>query len=146
MGLFLVFLGRIELVWDKIDVKINFWFFFYHWGGSQGCPKVPEKCLKSAQIRSRCQMLSFRAEDSISTLLYLINVGPRLLIFNPFSQAYMAIWYPTSINFQSKVQTYLLWSCEFKKEKKSISQKLPLKGIVYFMTLYENSLVFFDIY
>ena len=40
------------------------------------------------------------------TLLYRINVGLRLLIFEPFSQGYILIRYPTFISFWNSAQGY----------------------------------------
>ena len=40
------------------------------------------------------------------TLLYQINVGLRLLIFEPFSQGYVLIRYPTFISFWNLAQGY----------------------------------------
>ena len=52
----------------------------------------------------------------INTLLYRINIGLHLIIFKLFPQSYVAIRYPTSINYQSKVQALTLkfWIQRFK--------------------------------
>ena len=43
---------------------------------------------------------------NVGTLLYQINVGLRLLIFELFSQGYVLIRYPTFISFGNLAQGY----------------------------------------
>ena len=55
--------------------------------------------LNHATLRNHIGSMYIVDSCSSSTLEYQINVGLRLLNFEPFSQAYALIRYPTFINF-----------------------------------------------